>query len=61
MVLIDRFQKENIGVAPFIAGFLSASLDEHHALGCPPFTGKGADTPVPDVAASENVTDSSTG
>ena len=58
MVLIDRFEKDNIGVAPFIAGFFSATLDGNKALGCVPFTGKGAVAPVVEGAAGGNAGDS---
>ncbi len=59
--LIDRFQKDNIGVAPFISGFLSATLDEKNALGCGPFTGTAADEPVVDAEAADNDEDVSSG
>ena len=39
MELVNRFEAENISVAPFIAGFFTATLDGHSALSCPPFTG----------------------
>ena len=53
MVLIDRFQSEKIGVAPFIAGFLSATLDGNKGLGCPPFAKTAADEAVSDEAGGE--------
>lgn len=31
---VNKFQKNNIGIAPYIAGFLSAAQDGHKALGC---------------------------
>lgn len=53
MALIDRFEQEKIGVAPFIAGFFSATLDGNKALGCVPFTGRGAVAPVVDAGAGD--------
>ncbi|KAL9069040.1 MAG: hypothetical protein Q9161_005798 [Pseudevernia consocians] len=50
MVLVNRFEADHIGVAPFIAGFLSATLDGHKGLGCPPLTG-----PATEVAAAKIV------
>lgn len=58
MALIDRFEKEKIGVAPFIAGFFSATLDGNKALGCVPFTGRGAVAPVVDAGAGDYVSGS---
>ena len=48
-VLVNRFESENIPVAPFIAGFLSATLDGHEGLKCPPFTG-----PATEAAGTSN-------
>lgn len=39
MELVNKFEAEKIPVAPFIAGFLTATEDGHGALSCLPFTG----------------------
>ena len=46
MVLINKFDTEGIAVAPFIAGFLSATLDGNKALSCPTFTGPATEEAV---------------
>lgn len=58
MVLVNRFVADGISVAPFIAGFLSATLDGHKALSCPPFTGSATEaaTAAAAVAAVSNST-----
>ena len=43
VVLIERFQKDEISIAPFLAGFLSATVDANKGLGCPAFTASMAD------------------
>ena len=65
MVLVNRFGEEHIAVAPFIAGFLSATLDGHTGLGCPPLTGPATEAAAAGMGgaadASSNSTDSSAG
>ena len=58
MEVVDRSQKNDIGVAPFIAGFLSAAQDEHKAFGCPAFTSKATDASV-NVSAAADTTNHS--
>ena len=43
MVLVNRFEAEHIVIAPFIAGFLSATLDGQRGLSCPPFSGPASE------------------
>lgn len=52
MELVNKFEAESIPVAPFIAGFLSATLDGHAALSCPPFTGSAAEVGVSQISNS---------
>lgn len=59
MLLVNGFEANNIGIAPFIAGFLSATLDGNKALGCSPFTGPASEAGAARVANSSNSTDSS--
>ena len=54
MVLINRFQKDSISVAPYIAGFVSATVDGNKGLGCPPFTPSAADAPVDSASAADS-------
>ena len=58
MALVDRFSKEKIGVAPFLAGFLSGAQDAHKAFDCPPFTttttDAADDASASDIAASDD-------
>ena len=56
MVLVNRFEAEHIGVAPFIAGFLSATLDGHKGLGCPPLTGPATEVAAAKIANASNST-----
>ncbi len=61
MVLVNRFETDKIGVAPFIAGFLSATLDGHKGLGCPPLTGPATEAAAASkggAAGASNSTDS---
>ena len=59
MVLIQGFQSKNIGVAPFLAGFLSATLDGNKGFGCPPFAQTAADEAVANEADGEGSDDAS--
>lgn len=56
MVLVNKFVADKIGIAPYIAGFLSATLDGQKGLGCPPFTGPATEAAL---SSSSNSTDSS--
>ena len=46
MKLINGFDASEIGIAPYLAGFLSATIDEHAVLLCPPFSGPATDVAV---------------
>ena len=46
MKLINGFDASEIGIAPYLAGFLSATIDGHTALLCPPFSGPATDVAV---------------
>ncbi|KAF6218260.1 hypothetical protein HO133_006222 [Letharia lupina] len=54
--LVIRFEADQIAVAPFVAGFMSAVLDEHKGLGCPPFTGPGSEAAAARIAGASNST-----
>lgn len=56
MQLINGFDAGDIGIAPFLAGFLSATVDGHTALLCPPFSGPATEVAV---AAKYNGTSAS--
>lgn len=55
MVLVNRFEANQISVAPFIAGFLSATLDGNKGLKCPSFTGSASNAAQ---GSNSNSTDS---
>ena len=44
MELVNKFQGEDITIAPYITGFLSATVDGNVGLGCPPFSGSASET-----------------
>ena len=46
MKLINGFDGREIGIPPYLAGFLSATVDGHAALLCPPFSGPATDVAV---------------
>lgn len=54
MAQVNKFQKNNIGVAPYIAGFLSAAQDGHKALGCAAVASKTIDSSGSGTAAAKN-------
>ena len=43
---VNKFQKNNIGIAPYIAGFMSAAQDGHQAFGCAAGANKMIDSSV---------------
>lgn len=51
---VNKFQKNNIGVAPYIAGFLSAAQDGQKALGCAAVPIKTIDSSGSGAAAADN-------
>lgn len=50
---VNKFQKNNIGVAPYIAGFMSAAQDGQQAFGCAAGASKTTD---PSVSSASNQT-----
>lgn len=60
MALVTKFQEEDIAVAPYIAGFLAATLDGNQGLGCPPFSGPATEAALSSPSNSmSSSTDSS--
>lgn len=52
MERVNRFKAGNISVAPYIAGFLSATIDGNKGLSCLPLTGS-ASKPATNISDSE--------
>ena len=48
MKLINGFDASEISIAPYLAGFLSATIDGHAALSCAPFSGPATEVAVAD-------------
>ena len=46
MKLMNGFDAKDVGIAPYLAGFLSATVDGHAALLCPPFSGPATEVAV---------------
>ena len=64
MKLVNGFDSREIGIAPYLSGFLSATVDGHAALMCPPFSGPATDVAVAakyDGAAHSDVADVNSG
>ena len=57
MKLINGFDSSEIGIAPYLAGFLSATIDGHAALSCPPFSGPATDVAVAAKYAGASASD----
>ncbi|KAF6227652.1 hypothetical protein HO173_012092 [Letharia columbiana] len=54
--VVNRSEADQIAVAPFVAGFLSAVLDVHKGLGCPPFSGPASEAAAARIAGASNST-----
>ena len=54
MVMVNNFEAENISVAPYIAGFLTATLDGLEGLGCHAFTGPATEASLSSASNSTN-------
>ena len=64
MKLINGFDGREIGIPPYLAGFLSATVDGHAALSCPPFSGLATEVAVVakyEGASASDATDTNTG
>ena len=57
MKLINGFDGREIGIPPYLAGFLSATIDGHTALLCPPFSGPATDVAVAAKYAKASTSD----
>lgn len=59
MALVNRFEADKISVAPFIAGFLSATFDGNKGLKCPAFTGSATEAGQSSTSSSNDSTSDS--